>query len=38
LAAGRREEAIQNYRRSLELDPENNNAKDVLARIEAKAR
>lgn len=35
LAAGQREEAVQNYRRSLELDPENDNARDMLARIEA---
>lgn len=37
LAAGQREQAIQNYRRSLELDPTNTNATEVLARIEAEA-
>jgi len=35
LAAGRRLEAVQSYRRSLELDPANDNATEVLARIEA---
>lgn len=35
LAAGRRDEAAQNYRRSLELDATNDNAREVLARIEA---
>ena len=35
LAAGRRDESVQNYRRSLELDPTNDNAREVLARIEA---
>lgn len=38
LAAGQREAGIQNYRRSLELDPTNTNAAEVLARIEADAR
>jgi CubicO group peptidase (beta-lactamase class C family) len=37
LAAGNRAEAIRNYRRSLELDPTNTNATEVLARIEAEA-
>ncbi len=35
LAAGRRDEAAQNYRRSLELDATNDNAREILARIEA---
>jgi hypothetical protein len=38
LAAGQSEQAIQNYRRSLELDPTNTNATEVLARIEAEVR
>lgn len=38
LAAGNRAEATRNYRRSLELDPSNTNATEVLARIEADAR
>lgn len=38
LAAGQREQGIQSYRRSLELDPENTNAAEVLTRIEAEAR
>lgn len=38
LAAGQQEQAIQSYRRSLELDPSNSNATEVLARIEAPAR
>ncbi len=33
LAAGRTEEAIASYRKSLELNPANQNARDVLARI-----
>jgi len=38
LAAGQREQGIRSYRRSLELDPTNTNAAEVLARIEAEAR
>lgn len=38
LAAEQRDLAIQNYRRSLELDATNDNAREVLARIEAQAR
>ncbi len=38
LAAGQRDAAIQNYRRSLELDATNDNAREVLARIEAQPR
>lgn len=38
LAAGERDEAVQSYRRSLELDPDNTNAAEVLGRIEAEAR
>ncbi|HWT02065.1 MAG TPA: prolyl oligopeptidase family serine peptidase [Pyrinomonadaceae bacterium] len=34
LAAGERELAIQNYKKSLELNPRNTNATDVLKRIE----
>lgn len=37
LATGQREQGIQSYRRSLELDPSNTNAAEVLARIEAEA-
>lgn len=36
LAAGERELAIQNYRKSLELNPQNTNAADVLKRIAQK--
>jgi len=36
LAAGRTEEAIASYRKSLELNPANQNARDVLARIGAR--
>jgi tetratricopeptide (TPR) repeat protein len=38
LATGQRAQGIQSYRRSLELDPTNTNAAEVLARIEAEAR
>lgn len=38
LAADRRTEALRSYRRSLELDPSNENARTVIARIEATAR
>jgi CubicO group peptidase (beta-lactamase class C family) len=38
LALGQMHEAVRSYRRSLELDPENTNATEVLARIEAEAR
>ncbi|MEQ1817504.1 MAG: serine hydrolase [Terricaulis sp.] len=38
LAAGQREQGVQSYRRSIELDPSNTNAAEVLARIEAEAR
>lgn len=38
LAAGQRDAAVQSYSRSLELDPENTNAREVLARIEAETR
>lgn len=34
LAAGSQDEAIASYRRSLELDPANENAREVLARLE----
>lgn len=37
LAAGDREGAIRNYRRSLELVPDNDNARAALARLEADA-
>jgi len=33
LLAGRREAAIQHYRKSLELDPSNENARSVLAQL-----
>jgi len=38
LAAGDREAAIREYRKVLELDPKNANAKKVLERIAAPAR
>jgi hypothetical protein len=34
LAAGRKEESLVNYRKSLELNPGNQNARDAIARIE----
>ena len=36
LAAGERELAVRNYRRSLELNPQNTNATAALKRIEQK--
>ena len=35
LMKGMKAEAIRNYRKSLELNPDNTNARDILARIEA---